>query len=266
MVRKVLTGILLALSSIFLAFSVIGIAAIWIYREPLKKEVSSNLVQIDGELSQAEVTLEQTEGELDRALRIVETTEKALQELAEQTGSAENIFENIQSTLDDRLIPDLKTTRERLGTARASLENLRAVLNRITNLIPFVDLNAPDKILADLIISATALDTDISQMELIALQASTFVGDTSYLVGGDLTQTKTSLQNFLAATQEYQQKVSDWREQVLELNENAARWIDRAAIGLTIFLAWFAFSQFGLILHGIGMQYGDNPLWVLRGK
>lgn len=266
MVRKIFTGILLALSSILLAFSVIGIAAIWIYNEPLTRKAKDILVEIDLELAQAQATLQSSEKELERALRIVETTEKTLQQLVDPSGDTDNVFESIQSTLDDRLIPDLKTTRQRIDAARATLENLRSVLEGISNFVPFVDLNAPDKIVADLVISAVSLDADISEIEVVAQQASTFVSDASFLLGGDLTETKDSLQNFLSAIQDYEKKVTRWREQATELNEGAARWIDQASIGLTIFLAWFALSQFGLILHGLSIQYGDNPLWLLRGK
>lgn len=266
MVRRILTGILLALSSILLAFSVIAIAAIWIYNERLTSTAVSSLKEIDVELAQTQATLQASQKELERALRIVDTTEEALQKLVEPSGGSENIFESIQSTLDDSLIPDLKTTRGRIDAARATLENLRSVLKGVSNLVPFVDLNAPDKILADLVVSATSLDSDIAEMEVVAQQASTFVSDTSYLLGGDLSETRDSLQNFLTAIQEYEQKVTGWREQVAQFMERAPAWIDQTSIGLTLFLAWFALSQFGLILHGLSLQYGDNPLWLLRAK
>lgn len=266
MARKILTGTILALSSILLAFSVIAVAALWIYNEELTRKSVARLKDVDLQLEQTQATLQASQTELERALSIVDATEKTLQQLVDPASGSENAFESIQNTLDDKLIPDLKTTRQRIDEARATLENLRSVLQRITGFVPFVDLNGPDKIVADLILSATSLDADISDMEVVAQQASTFVGDTSYLLGGDLTQTRDSLQNFLTAIQEYEQKVTDWREQVAAIREGAPRWIDQASIGLTILLAWFALSQFGMILHGIGMQYGDNPLWVLRGK
>jgi len=266
MVRKIFTGFLLALSSILLAFSVIGIAAIWIYNEQITGTAVARLEEIDVQLAQTEGTLQASQKELERALRIVDATEKTLQQLVDPSGDAENIFESIQGTLDDRLIPDLKTTRERIDAARATLEDLRSVMEGITSFVPFVDLNAPDKIVADLILSTTSLDADISEVVRVAQQASAFVSDTSYLLGGDLTETRASLQNFLTATQEYEQKVTGWREQVAEIRKGTPEWIDRASIGLTVFLAWFALSQFGLILHGLSLQYGDNPLWLLRGK
>lgn len=266
MARKIFAGTLLALSSILLAFSVIGIAAIWLYNEQLTRKATDILVEVDLELAQAQATLQSSEEELERALRIVDSTEKALEKLAEPSGDAENVFDSIQSTLDDKLIPDLKTTRERIDAARATLKNLQSVLDGISSFVPFVDLNGPDQIVSDLVVSAVSLDSDIGEIEVVAQQASTFVSDASFLLGGDLTQTKESLQTFLSSIRDYEKKVTGWREQGIELKEGAPKWIDQASIALTIFLLWFAFSQFGLILHGLSIQYGDNPLWLLSGK
>jgi hypothetical protein len=101
-------------------------------------------------------------------------------------------------------------------------------------------------------------------MEILANQASTFVADTSYLLGGDLTQTRDSLQNFLSAIQDYEKKVTRWREQGADLLANAPKWIDQASIILTVFLLWFGISQFSLLLHGLAMQRGANPLLAVR--
>ena len=108
MARKIFAGTLLALSSILLAFSVIGIAAIWLYNEQLTRKATDILVEVDLELAQAQATLQSSEKELERALRIVDSTERALEKLNEQSGNAENIFDSIQGTIDDKLIPELK--------------------------------------------------------------------------------------------------------------------------------------------------------------
>ena len=113
----------------------------------------------------------------------------ALEKMAKQTGSAKNVFDSIQSTIDDQLLPDLKTTRQRIDLARTTLESLQSVLKSISSFIPGFDLNAPARTLTDLIASTHSLDTEISNVEGLATQASTFVSDTSYLLGGDLTGT-----------------------------------------------------------------------------
>ncbi|MFT3890627.1 MAG: hypothetical protein QM730_03260 [Anaerolineales bacterium] len=263
--RKILAWTLIILSSIFLFASVVGIGAAWGYNEPLTREAVSRLTEIDGQLAQVQATLESSRLELERALRILDATETALQKLAEKSTSAENILGGIQDTLDNRLLPELKTTRERINSARTGLENLQSVLEGIASFIPGVDLSAPKKIVTDLIDSAKSIDSEISNAEDLANQASTFVGDTSYLLGGDFTQTRESLQNFITSIQDYQVRVGNWRTQVADLIKNVPLWIDRASISITIFLLWFGLSQFGLFLHGRAILLGENPLDLLRG-
>jgi F0F1-type ATP synthase membrane subunit b/b' len=264
MARKILAWIIIVLSSIFILLSITGIVAAWIYNEPLKHKAITQLKSIDNELSQAQTTLQSSQTELERALRIVDASEKALEKLTNQATSAKNLFDGIQSSLDDKLLPELKTTRERVNAARTTLENLQSVLAGIHNFIPGVDLGAPDKVVTDLIASTNSLDGDIANAETVAKQASTFVSDTSYLLGGDLTETRSSLENFLTAIKAYEQKVTDWRKQVADLIKSLPTWIDRASIGLTIFLLWFGLSQFSLLLHGLNLRRGENPLGALR--
>ena len=264
MATKILAWTLIILSSIFLLLSVAGIVAAWVYNEPLTQKTTSQLKEIEGQLAQVQTTLASSRVELERALRIVDATEKVLEKLAEQSTSAENLLGGIQGTLDDKLLPDLKATRERLNAARTSLESLQSALKGISSFIPGVNLGAPEKILTDLIDSTKSLDSDIANAETVAQQASTFVGDTSYLLGGDLTETRSSLEGFLAAIKEYEQKVKDWRTQVADLIERSPKWIDQTSIGLTIFLLWFGLSQFGLLLHGFSLRRGKNPLHVMR--
>lgn len=262
--RKIFSWTLIVLGEIFLLLSVAGIIAIWIYRGPLTREATGQLKQIDIELAQAQATLSSSEKELERALGIVDATQTALEKLTQQSNSADNLLDTIQSTLDDRLLPELKTTRGRIDSARATLEQLQSVLAGVSDFIPGLDLSVPDKLLSDLISSANSLNAEITNVEALATQASLFVSDTSYLLGGDLTETRESLQSFLSAIQGYQTKVTRWREQVTDLTEGTPRWITQASIALTIFLLWFALSQFGLILHGMSMRRGGDPFLVLR--
>lgn len=263
MARKILAWTLIVVSSLFLVLSVAGILAAWVYNEPLTRRATAQLQSIDGELAQAEVTLAATRVELERALRIMDAAQNALEKLAAQSTSADNLLDSIQSSLDEKLLPELKSTRERLGAARAALEGLQALLQSIGS-IPFLDLRFPDQVLTDLIASAETLDTEISSAEELAQRASTFVSDTSYLLGGDLTETRQSLQNFLSAVDEYQGKVGEWRQQISDLTEALPAWLDRASVILSLLLFWFGLSQFSLLLHGRMVLRGENPLETWR--
>jgi hypothetical protein len=74
MFRRIFAGILILLSAILLVSSIVGIGAIWYYKEPLTREATGQLKAIDGELGLAQATLQSSEKELERALRIVDST------------------------------------------------------------------------------------------------------------------------------------------------------------------------------------------------
>ena len=265
MANKFFSGVLIALGMIFLILSVVGIVAAWVYNEPLTQEATSRLTAINTELSQAQVGLQSSQQELERALRIVDASEKALEQLTDQSTGAKSLLESIQGTLDDRLLPELKTARERLVAASSTLGTLRNTLEGLGSFIP-VDLSMPDQMLADLIDSADSLDSEIGEIERVAQQASIFLSDSSFILGGDLSETRKSLEEFLAVTQEYEKRVTDWRKQVAGLIEKTPRWIDQASTILTVFLLWFGISQFGLILHGLSIRRGHDPFDVLRRR
>lgn len=263
MLNKIIARTLIILSGVCLLLSLAGIGAVWFYNEPLTREATSELQGIDDQLAQAETTLESTHTELERALRLVDTAQIALVKLTEQSDNAGSLLDGIKDSLDNRLLPELKTTRERIENAKNTLENLRNFLQTLSA-IPLIGSYISDEMVAGLIDSANTIDAEIANAEDIAQQASAFVGDTSYLLGGDLTETRDSLQNFLATVGEYQDKVADWRMQVADLIDSLPGWIDNTSIGLTIFLFWFGLSQFGLFLHGRMILLGENPLDVLR--
>ena len=262
--RKIWSGTLMTLSTIFLVASLVGISAAWYYNTPLTRQTVSRLQEIDNELTQAQSALTNAQGELERALRIVEAAETALAALSKQTAQAEDILGGVKGTIDDKLLPGLKTSRDKVDQVKVLVESLRGTLETI-NKLPLVNINLPgDELLTNIIGAADSLDAEIANVEDIAKQASTFVGDTSYLMGGDLSETKTSLTNLLDVIKEYNGKVTGWQEQIAVWEQSLPGWIDKASISLTIFLLWFAFSQAGLFLIGLTVWKGGDPFAVLR--
>ena len=262
--RKIFAGTLIGLSSIFLVLSIVGICMAWIYNEPLTRESTGRLKEIDSQLTQIQSDLQNAKREVERALRIIESAEKALKSLTQQTTDAKQLLEEVNSTLDKNLIPGLETTREKIDGVRSTLEDLRSALEKV-NTLPFVDLNLPgDELLANIITGVDSLDAEIGNVQDLAKRASTFISDTSYLLGGDFNETRQHLQELLKVLDDYDLKVTDWRAQIHSLIESLPGWIDRASILLTIFLLWFGFSQFSLLLHGLSIRRGNDPLAVLR--
>jgi vacuolar-type H+-ATPase subunit D/Vma8 len=264
MARKILSGTLIGLSSILFILSIIGFVMLWVYKAPLTDRAMSQLRQIDTEMAQAQTALKDAKTEIERTQRIVESAEKSFSSLKDELAQAKNLFGDANGTLDNQLIPALKASRSQIDQVKRSLADLRASMDRL-NAIPFLNLNLPgDQVLANLINLADSTDAQIAKAEDLVKKASTFVNDASYLMGGDFTETKQHLQNFLDVVVAYDQKITGWRAQVEMLIGSLPGWINAASIILTIFLLWFAFSQAGLFLHGLTLWRGGDPLDVAR--
>ena len=264
MARKIFSGILIGLSSLLLLASAAGIIAAWVYNEPLTRDGIARLEEADSTLAQIQTDLGAARDEVERALRILDSAETALASLTEQTTSATSLLEDVSATLDDQLIPGLKSTRDNITEVRGVLEDLRASLDQL-NTIPFIDLTIPgDELLTSILGGLDSLDAEVANVEDLATRVSTFVSDTSYLLGGDFTETRANLENLLAVLKDYDTQITDWRTQVQDVTKSLPRWVDNASIIITIFLLWFGFSQFGLLLHGLSLWQGGNPLTSLR--
>lgn len=257
--RKILAGILIGVSSIFLLISLAGVILAWVYNEPLTLETTNRLTEAETQLTQIQTDLRSAKGEVERALRMIQSAEDALASLTEKATSAKDALDEVNQTLDEELIPGLENTRERITEVRAVLVDLRDALEQL-NSLPFVNFEVPgDDLLAEIISGVDSLDTEIADVQDIAGRASTFISDTSYLLGGDFQTTKQNLQNLLEVIDGYDSKLTGWLAQVRDLRDSAPGWIDNASISLSIVLTWFAFSQLGLILHGLAIWRGENP-------
>lgn len=262
MARKILSGLLIGLSALLLIASLVAIGTIWYYKTPVTDEVASRLSDVDTELAQAQTALHDGQGELERALRIVDSAEESLSALSEQTAIAREFLDTVTDVLDETIKPGLATSREKIDEAQTTLDELRATIENL-NRIPFVNIDVPDDgILQSFTDITDSLESEIVRVEDVAAQASTFMNDTSYLMGGDLQETRENIQNLQAVIDEYEGKVTTWRGQVATLQHEFPGWISRTAIWLTVFLLWFAFSQLGLLWHGISVWRGRDVFAV----
>ena len=264
MARKIITGVWLALCGILFVLSLIGVVLVWKYKQPLTDEITTRLTNIENELSQAQTALQNAQGELERALRFVDSAEEALQSFSEQTVFVKEFLDTVTEVLDETIKPSLATSRDKIDEAQKTMDDLRASVEAL-NRIPFVNLKVPDDgILNSFVEIMDSLEGEIIRVDDIAQQASTFLSDSSYLMGGDLSETRDNIKELQIVVDEYEGKIDTWRGQLATLKAEFPGWIQRTAIGLTIFLLWFALSQFGLILHGLAVLRGENPLRVLR--
>ncbi len=264
MYRKILAWAFINLGTLFLVLSVVAIVTIWVYRQPLINQTLSRLEAVDNELTQAQTALDNGKTELQRTLRIVDAAQTSLDSLKQQLVTAKQLADQVNGMLNTQLMPGLQGVRGKIDQLRGTLTSLRDNLKSL-NSVPFLNLNLPgDQFLAGLINDVDSLDKEIGDVQQLTQKAATFTGDASYLMGGNLSDTKQRLQNLLDVVTEYDQKVGGWHAQVRSLIASTPRWINEAAVGLTLFLIWFGISQFMLIAHGLAMRQGTDPFAVFR--
>jgi len=264
MVRKILTGLWLVLCGALFVLSVIGVWTIWKYKKPLTMAITARQREIDAELALAQTALQDAQNELKRALRFVDAAEEALENFSEQTAVAKEFLDTVTEVLDETIKPSLATSKEQLEEAQQSMDDLRATLEAL-NRLPFINLDVPDLgVLNSFEEIIDSLESEIIRVEELAEVASIFVDDSSYLIGGDFSETRENIQELQTVVTEYEGKIDTWRGQLAVLKSKTPDWIQRTAVTLTVFLLWFALSQFGLILHGLAVRRGENPLAVLQ--
>ena len=264
MLRKVLSGLIIAISAFLLVLSVVGIGAAWVYNEPITQRALAQLRDLDGELAQAQLAFDGAETEVRRALRILESAQAALQSLSQTSTEAQGTLKGLGQALDDRVIPGLRGASERLDQVSAALQGALTTLEAI-NSTPLVPVPIPgEEWLSGLLHAADSLNAEIADIETLAGQASTFLADVDYVLAGDFGETKRGLEQLLASVLEYKTKVVGWRAQIAMLNVGLPGLVDRACVVLTVVLLWFGLSQGGLILLGIAAYKGRNPFAVLQ--
>jgi len=264
MARKILTYTLIGLSTLFLVLSLVGIIAAWAYNTPLTENATAQLEDVDSQLSQIQTDLRSARDEVERALRIIASVEEGLASLTQQTQDISQMIEEVNQTLDDELLPGLANTRTNLIEIRTVLEDLRSSIE-LLNRIPFVNLQIPgDELIVNLLEGVDSFDSQIGLIQTLAQQASVFINDSAHVLGDDFQETKQYLQDLLIILDGYDIKLSNWREQIKTLIESTPKWIDNTSISLTVFLLWFALSQFGLLLHGLSLRLGEDPLDIWR--
>jgi ABC-type transporter Mla subunit MlaD len=265
MARRIFSGILILLSSLFLMASVLGLGLVWVYNEPLTREAVARATAADDELVSAQTAIRGARAELERVTRIVDAAEKAFTSFKQQREEAKQLIDQATKSLNNTVIPGIQSARTRLNQLRGMIQGVRQSLEKINALPIIKDLQIPgDEFLSGLIGSIDSLNGQINTMQELIQKASLFTSDTSFLLAGDMTETRAHITSLRDSLREYDRKVTAYHVELRRIIKLLPIWIDRASWIVTVFLAWFTISQFGLLLHGLHLRDGGDPLAPIR--
>jgi hypothetical protein len=145
----------------------------------------------------------------------------------------------IKEPLTQTLIARLASIDSGLGVAQTAIHTANLELEHTMSIIDSVEN------------SLLTIKTEFEQIKKMFGDVNPTIGNSGSIAGNDFTETKHSMQNFLTVLQDYEKKLDAWRAQLAWLMKSLPDWIEVIAIGLTIFLFWFGFSQVSMINQGL---------------
>lgn len=258
--KRATSLVIIILCSIFFVLSLAGIISIWVYNQPLTERALTTIETTSTDLEGALVAIESSRAELISTQAQIDLLKEILDTLGFNTAEDLNRLAEIVGRVEDTLMPLINSVSGGINTLRETLLNIRDTIERLNDL-PLVNIQVPGMdAIED---GANKLGDLQSQIEegggKIEQLSQTTQNTVDSLTTGfaALEDSITLLENTLEI---YQTKIEDGLEQLIYLEENLPTWIDLVSVGLTILLAWLAFSQVGLFILAWSFYRGQDLL------
>ena len=261
-VKPILGLVLLVLSVIFFLVSLGGLVGIWVYNQPLTERALTLIETTSQDLEGAAAAIELSRTELISVQAQLDLLQAILETLGINAEEDLNSLADIVGKVEDTLSPLLDRLSGAIGTLRDSLLSIRDTLERI-NELPLVNIEIPG--IESIEEGATQLQNLQDQIEEGGgkiEQISQTTQDTVDSLTTGFAELESSTAALLDILDEYADKIEETQEQLNYLGENVPRWIDYAAVLLTVILVWLAISQVGLFILGWGYYRGQDLLFV----
>lgn len=263
-VKKVFAGLVVAISVIGIAVCLVGIIYSWSLNTPVTEAIERALTGVERFLTLTDDGLSRVQVGLGEADTAVTTVEDAVVQAGETINQTNIVFEIVDRTVGDTLFPKIErvagTTAAITDSVVAFNETLEAV-----NQIPFVEVPTLTTQLQGIGTEIEQVRTDVQatrdelqaiKEEKVARPVNAITERTSRMTGG--------LARVQTGVAEAQERVDNSLQQVGATKAKVARTIDLISLAATIVLLWLILAQASLILLGLGVYKGQDPLLVLK--
>lgn len=266
--KRILAGILIAVSALGLILCLAGIIGVWVINQPLTERLT-------GALDQAEIVLTLSQNRLGQIDVELTAAESVLANLTEQVTQAGDLLsENsptltfLSNTLGTELKPKIETTAEVISTLRETAISVNTTLET-ANSLPFVSvpslpmekLNAIDQQMQEMVTSVKSLGETVKNVEAgIIERSSTAILVPVEKLTGLIEKVHTPIVNFNST-------LSDVEIRVVEANQRIPSLIDWGSVLVTLILLWFILAQASLLYGGwYYWKTGKIPAVQIQGS
>ena len=259
-VKKILAGIVIAISIIGVAICLAGIYFSWSFNTPVTEAIEGVLTGVEKFLMVTDEGLGRIHEGLGEADTAVNTIEGAVVDAGETINETNIAFEILDATVGDTLFPKIENMA---ATAVSIAEAVVAFNNTLeaANEIPFVDIPTLTPQLEELSTELETIRTDVQETrdELQAIKEEN-VAKPVNAITERTTRISDGLGEVQTAVADGQTKVNETLDSVGETKAKVARTIDLISITITVLMLWLILAQASLIVQGLGVIRGYDPL------
>jgi methyl-accepting chemotaxis protein len=264
---KILIGTLLIVASVIgLIFSVAGLIGIWQIQPKIEESMSQTLDLLSDSLGATYQGLVVTQGSLEQSITSVKTLAETVSAIGVTINTTSPLLDSVATLIGEELPATVETTQQSLRSAQQGAAVMDGVLSVITA-IPLISNERynPDKSLSD---SLGEVADDIDGLPAKFQDMSTKLATTSEslvdveagmtTMASDIEAIATSLEGFDEVLDQYKVTVNTVKKQIDTITDGSEQIVTVLVWAVTIFLAWMAIAQIGLLTQGIE--------WVMRGR
>ena len=258
--KRVLALILLVLCVIFFFASLAGIVLTWVYSQQFSANALSRFSSIEADLLTAQADLQMAKTELDSTRLQIDALQSALETLGLKGAKDIQAIGDLVGKLEDTLVPFISGVADKVKSFQETIVKLKDTIEKL-NQLPLVNLEIPG--IEQLEETSTSLENIYSQI----VEGRQKVSDVTKLTQETVASLTTgfaelegSVQTLSATLGAYSAKISTYQAEVNYLQANLPRWINTAAILLTVLLVWLAFSQVALFVLAWSLYKGEDLL------
>ena len=259
-VKKILAGVVIAVSIIGIAICLAGIYFSWSFNTPVTQAIEGVLTGVERFLMVTDEGLGRLNEGLGEAETAVSTIEDAVVDAGETINETNIAFEILDATVGDTLFPKIENMA---GTAVSIAEAVVAFNDTLeaANEIPFVDVPTLTPQLEELATELEIIRTDVQETraELQAIKEEN-VAKPVNAITERTSRISNGLDEVQTAVSDGQAKVNETLDNVGVTKSKVARTIDLISITITVLLLWLILAQASLIVQGLGIFKGHNPL------
>jgi len=264
---KILIGMLLIIASIIgLIFSVVGLVGIWQIQPRINEGLSQTLDLLSDSMGATYQGLVVTQDSMEQSITSVQTLADTVSAIGVTIDTTSPLLDSIATLIGEELPATVESTRQSLISAQQGAAVMDGVLSVLTA-IPIISSERynPDKTLsASLGEVATNIEGLPEKFQDMSAKLSTTsdslvdvqVGMTT--MATDIEAIGQSLEGYNEVMEQYKVTVDTVKKQIDLINAGSEQIVTALVWAVTIFLAWMAIAQIGLLTQGIE--------WVMRGR